>query len=244
MNLIWLAPILCGALGFGLSIPVKNYISKLSETKLIENLLVSDKVTQAIHDGIGLKLVELTQDTRTIGEATDAYIGNEARLSAIDSGSAKLAEIMTLELKKSQIANIILDEVKRVLVEKIKLGFITGLMKGNLWEMVEEPMEKAIENYLDERCQPMLEDKLKERITYLSEKRVYELGELLLQNREKITEIILEIYKKNITELTDQLLLKLGPINKLFPKQLLWMQLGLSGFGIVCGLLAIVLTIF
>ncbi len=243
MNVYWLAPILCGALGYGLSFPVKHYISKLSQTKMLESVLLSDKVIQTISDSIGYKIVELTQDTRTIGEVTDLYIGEETRKSAINSGSAKLAEVITIELKNSQIANIILEEIKRVLVEKIKLGLVAGLMKGSLWEMVEEPMEKALESYLDERCQPLLEEKLKERFQMLSEKRMYELGELFFNHRDRITEVILDIYKKNILDLADHIVSQTGSINKLFPKQLSRMQIGMAGFGGICGLLSMALLL-
>ncbi len=244
MYLYWLAPILCGALGFGLSFLVKRYISKLSQTKLLDNLLLSDKIVQAIDDGIGRKIVELTQDTRTIQEVVDSYIGKEERIVAIDNSSRKLAGIITLELKESQISSIILEEIKRVLVEKIKLGFITGLMNGNIWETVEEPMKKAIDNYLDEKCQPMVEEKIKERLITLSQKRMYDLGELLLENRQKITDVSLEIYKNNISDLTNQILTQIGPVDEVLHKQLLLMQIGLTGFGVISALLSMLLLVF
>ena len=243
MSLYWLAPILCGALGFGTSIIMKRALLKKVEGKMLENLLLSDQVTKAIKDGIGLKLVELTQDTRTIGEVLDLYLGKEAKKATIDEWSKKLAKVITVELKNSQISNIILGEIKRVLLEKIKLGFITGLMNGSLWDMVEEPMKKAVEGYLDERCQPMLEEKLKERFTMLVDKRMYELGEVLFEKREEISDVMLQLYKNNIVNMATQMATQIAGTNRFPQKQIQWMQLGMSGFGFVCGLLSMLLCL-
>lgn len=243
MKLYWLVPIFCGALGFGLSCFIKRYISTFLKGQWLENLVLSEKATRAISNGIGQKLVGLTQDTRTISEVLDLYIGKEERVAATENVSCSLAAIITVELKESQIADIILEEIKRVLEEKAKLGFLTGFMKGNLWEMVREPMEKAIENYLDERCQPMLEEKLKEKCQSLSEKRMYEVGEILLKNSQLITDTVLTAYKNNIVDIVNQILNQVGPVEQLLYKPLVGMQAVLTGFGIVCGLFSVILTI-
>lgn len=243
MKLYWLVPILCGVLGFGLSCLIRRYLSKLLKGQWLEELLLSEKATKTLSDGIGQKLVELTQDTRTVSEVIDLYVGKEKRVAVTETLSSSLAEIITVELKKSQIADIILEEIKRVLEEKTKLGFLTGLMKGNLWEMVREPMEKAIESYLEERCQPMLKEKLEEKCDSLSEKRMYEVGEILMKNRQSITDVILTAYKNNIVEMSTQVLSQIGPIDKLLHKQLVGIQIAMSGFGIICGLISLILTL-
>ncbi len=243
MELYWFAPITCGGLGFLLSYLVKKKISMLLDYKRLEDFLLSERVTKAISDGIGQKIAEMTQDTRTVGEVIELYVDKETRRTAIEVGSSKLAELITLELKKSQISNIILEEIKRVLVEKSKLGFLTGLMKGSLWELVEEPMEKAIESYLEERCQPMIKDKLQERMNSMTEMRMYEVGELLLDKHQIITDLTLKVYRKHIVDLASQLLTKLDVKNKVLKPDILKLQICMSGFGVACGLLSMLLAI-
>lgn len=243
MSLYWLAPLLCGVMGFVVTFPIKNYLNKLLQGKKLEKLLLSEKVTQAVSDGIGHKLVELTQDTRTIAEVIDSTLGKETRLAAIENSSTALAGFITQELKNSQISDIILEEIKRVLVEKVKLGFLTGLMKDNIWDLVREPMEKAIESYLKERCQPLIKTKLQERFTTLSEKRMYDVGELLLPYREQISEEVIKIYKTHAISVAEKLLNKTGDIKKLFHKELLKMQIGITAFGVFCGLVSLLLAL-
>ena len=244
MHLYWFAPILCGACGLGLGFIIKRYLLGMLQRNVIEDILLSDQVTTALQNGIGAKIVELTQDTRTVAEVMDAYMGEESRLAMIDSGSTMLAGVITVELKKSNLSDIILDEIKRVLEEKVKLGFITGLMKGNLWNMVQEPMEKAIQKYLDNKCQSVLEDKLKHTFTELTEKRMYEIGEVLLSKGQQISKIVIKEYKNNIVELVEQCITPITENNLKLKKQLNKLIITFTGFGVLCGIMSIILALY
>lgn len=244
MRLYWLAPVLCGLLGLGLGYIIRCYLLRKLQGEFVKELLVSDKVTNAMRDSIGQKIVELTQDTRTIGQVTDGVIGEQQRTDAIEYGSRTLAGIITVELKNSQLASLLLAEIKSVLETRVKSGFLSSLVQGNTWDLVKDPLEKTIENYLDTRCQPLLQEKLQSRFMELMEKRMYEVGDLLLMRREQITKSMVDIYQNSVVDIISEIATQRILNQEYVKRQLKYPMIMTTGLGVLSGLLSVLLTLF
>ncbi len=244
MRLYWFAPLLCGLLGLGLGYMIKSYLLWKMQDSFLREILVSENVTQTMRDSIGQKIVELTQETRTIAQAMDGIIGEEERIVALEYGSKTIAGIITVELKNSQLANILLGEIKAVLEEKVKGGFFGNLVKGSVWDLVKDPLEKVIENYLDIRCQPLLQDKLQSRFTELTEKRIYEVGDLLLSKSDQITQVMIDMYENSVVDMAVAIIRQRIMNHPSVKRQLRYLVLITTGLGVLSGALSVVLTLF
>ena len=244
MRLYWLAPVLCGLLGLGLGYMIRYYLLRKLQGEFVKELLVSDKVTNAMRDSIGQKIVELTQDTRTIGQMTDGVIGEQQRRDAIEYGSKTLAGIITVELKNSQLASLLLAEIKSALETRVKNGFLSSLVQGSTWDLVRDPLEKAIENYLDTRCQPLIQEKLQSRFVELMGKRMYEVGDLLLMKSELITQIMVDMYKNSVVDIISEITTHRILSQEYVKRQLKYPMIMTTGLGVLSGFLSILLTLF
>lgn len=147
---------------------------RLLTQKDIEEALLSEEIKQKIEETVK---TELKQDSASIQEHMDRWIGEEKREEWNRLATKKIAEKIADSLKKMKIGELIATEGSRIIKDKIAGTFLNMMVNDTLIQSIIKPVGAEAEKYLEEHGEEKIEPVVAEELNQIEQKKVEELLE-------------------------------------------------------------------
>ena len=178
----------------------------LLTTEDLKKTLSSKEVKETVTTLLVEQIENVTNSEQTVKEVALFALHEENYEQMKEDLSEKATDKVMEHLVEVQIGNLVVEEAKKSIVEKMSGSFMAMFLNDDLLESISEPIRQCINDYIENEGRGYVKPAVEKEFDSLEEAKLCELAEEVNVDLEKVKEKIEELYEICIAKCSERIL--------------------------------------